>query len=85
MRKKDFDEKDIDELVKLKNEIDEKIKLFNQNASPKSIEKLNKRKNKSNIPDNLKDDFSQMNKRQQHKTARKLNFLNKFINILNKI
>ena len=89
MNNKDsLDGKDIDELLKLKNEINEKIEFLNENASSKTINKVNKHKskikNRTNFSDNIKDDFSHMNTRQQKKTIKRLNFFNKGLNIFNK-
>lgn len=79
--------KDLEELLELKKEINEKIKYFNENASPKAIEKLNSHKNKlkdkSNIPDDLSK-FDDMDKRQQKKVYRKLNFFNRYLDISNR-
>lgn len=84
MDKKDsLDGKDFEELLKLKDEIEEKIKFFNENASPEAIEKLKKHKDKTNLSDNFENDFSSMDKKQKHKTIRKLNFLNKSLNVYN--
>ena len=73
--KDSLDGKDIDELLKLKNEIIEKIEFLNENASSKTINKVNKHKskikNRTNFSDNIEDDFSHMNTRQQKKNNQK--------------
>ena len=73
--------------MRLKEEIDEKIEFFNENASPEAIEKFNNYKNelkdKSNISENVTEDFPQMSKKEQDETIKKLNFYNDAFGTLN--
>ena len=84
-KKDSLTEEDLEEILRLKNEINEKINRFNENASPKDIETINiykeKLKNQLNHTENIGKDLSQKKKQNDEKNG-DISFTDKSIRIL---
>lgn len=86
-KKDSISQDDFEEIQKLKEEIDEKIKYFNENANKESIEKAEEYKDKINNQSSvLQDDevLYAMDKKQQEKEKKKLRFYNSFLDFSNR-
>lgn len=87
MQKGSFNHSEYEELLRLKNEINEKIRDYNQNASEEELEKIKKIKDKfantyisqkfNQIPEDMDD-------KQLHKHNRYYNYLNNILSIFQK-
>ena len=88
MNNDSLSDEDLEEILELKQELNEKIKLFNENASPESIEKAKKYKEKlqkeSEIFDENSENLANMDKKQHKETLKKLNRYNKSLDIVNR-
>ncbi|AWX32595.1 TMEM175 family protein [Methanosphaera sp. BMS] len=86
-KKDSVSQDDFEEILKLKEEIDEKIKYFNENANKESIEKAEEYKEKINIKSSVLHDDEvvySMDKKQQEKEKKKLRFYNSFLDFSNR-
>lgn len=86
-KKDSMSQEDYEEILKLKHELDEKIKYFNENANSDSIKKADEYKKKMSIKSTtIKEDNAlySMNKDEQEKAKKKLRFYNHFLDISNR-
>ena len=88
MNNDSLSDEDLEEILELKQELNEKIKLFNEYATPESLEKAKKYKEKlekeSDIFGENGENLANMNKKQHKETMKKLSRYNKSLDIVNR-